>query len=77
MVTEIEQPCERGGDVLELADETVKLLCQKEPGKAFDFGVAVLTRGADMMASIVEETRIDLIEVEMRRKQIDRVQARV
>lgn len=57
-------------------DEAFHLLWQKDLGEAFDIGVGVLKMAADTMSSIVEETRADLVEIEMRRKQIDRTQAR-
>lgn len=57
-------------------DEVFHLLWQKDLGEAFDVGVDVLKKAADTMSSIVEETRADLVEIEMRRKQIDRTQAR-
>ncbi|MGQ0443981.1 MAG: hypothetical protein ACT4O2_02350 [Beijerinckiaceae bacterium] len=57
-------------------DEVFHLLWQKGLGEAFDVGVDVLKKAADTMSSVVEETRADLVEIEMRRKRIDRTQAR-
>lgn len=62
-----------------LSAETLALIdafCKQAPNEAFAFGVGVLSRVAETMQSIVDETRRDLIEIEVRRKQIDRVQER-
>jgi hypothetical protein len=50
--------------------------CMRAPGQAFDLALASLRRSADTAAEIVDETRRDLIEIEIRRKQIERTQAR-
>jgi hypothetical protein len=56
--------------------EALEALCRQNPERAFDLAVESLGRSAAMMNEIVEETRHDLIEFEIRRKQIDRTQAR-
>jgi hypothetical protein len=61
---------------LATAQEMLEEFCASDPDRAFDLALASLKRSADMMAEIVDETRRDLIEIEIRRKQIDRTQAR-
>jgi hypothetical protein len=58
---------------LATAKEMLEEFCASDPDRAF--ALASLKRSADMMADIVDETRCDLVEIEVRRKQIDRTQA--
>lgn len=57
-------------------DQTEALALVAAAGLSFDYGLDALARATDMMSVIVDETKQDLIEIEMRRKQIDRTQAR-
>jgi hypothetical protein len=62
-----------------LPDETclfIESLSRQTPEKAFEIAFDSLGRSAEMMKAIIEETRRDLIEIGVRRKQIDRTQAR-
>ncbi|MBY6240726.1 hypothetical protein [Methylosinus sp. Sm6] len=68
-------PAESEGSLV-TAQEMLEEFCASDPPLAFDLALASLKRSADMMAEIVDETRRDLIEIEIRRKQIDRTQAR-
>lgn len=56
--------------------EALEALCRQDPERAFDLAVESLGRSAAMMDEIVQETKRDLIEIEIRRKRIDRTQAR-
>ncbi|QGM96614.1 hypothetical protein [Methylocystis parvus] len=60
---------------LDAAQEALEQYCQNSPGPAVDFMLASLERSAGTMSEIVDETRRDLVEMEVRRKQIDRTQA--
>lgn len=69
--------CGNADQTGDLVQETlIKAWSRRAPDEAVNFGVDALTRAANSMASIVEETRSDLVEIEMQRKQIDRTQAR-
>jgi hypothetical protein len=57
-------------------DEALEALCREAPEKALDLVMDSLARSADMMNEIVEETRRDHIEFEIRSRQIDRTLAR-
>lgn len=54
----------------------IEAYCERTPEEAFAFGLDVLARAAETMRTIVDETRRDLVDIETRRRQIDRTQAR-
>jgi hypothetical protein len=58
------------------AHRLIDTFCQQAPDAAFAFAVNILSGIAETMQSIVDETRRDLVEIEIRRKQIDRTQER-
>lgn len=60
---------------LDAAQEALEQYCLNSPARAVDFMLASLDGSAGMMSEIVDETRRDLVEMEVRRKQIDRTQA--
>lgn len=57
-----------------LIGETIEDMWSKSPDAVLDLALASLKRSAVMMEEIVEETRRDLIEFEIRRNEIDRKQ---
>jgi hypothetical protein len=56
--------------------QLIDLYSRKAPEEVFEFAIESLGRSVDMMNEIVEETRRDHIEFEIRSRQIDRTLAR-
>jgi len=61
---------------MNLGDKDLETLWLVDPEKAFELAMGSLSRSAAMMDEIVEETRRDQIEFEIRGRQIDRTLAR-
>jgi hypothetical protein len=57
------------------AQDLLEQYCCNAPERALDLALASLERSVGMMSEIVDETRRDLVEIENRRRQIDRTQA--
>lgn len=54
-------------------DTTIDLFCRQAPGKAFDYGVDVLTKVVETTSSLVEENRVDLDAIEAKGEELDRL----